>query len=93
VIQEAMACGTPAFVGTESAEASAIARPLLFSEEVSGNVARQRWREKLEQIVLEQPEKLEELRPKVTEGARAAWSWERCIAAYAEAVAEVAPTR
>jgi phosphatidyl-myo-inositol dimannoside synthase len=93
VIQEAMACGTPAFVGADSAVASAAARPLLFSEEVSGNGARQRWLDKLEQIALNQPEKLEELRPKVAEGARAAWSWERCIAGNAEVVAEVAANR
>jgi len=54
----------------------------LLSERVGGDTA-ERWAARL-QALLGSPEKLESLRPRVAAFAREHWSWERCVATYAE---------
>jgi len=81
-VQEAMACGTPALVGEDTAAGSPEAGDALLSERVGGDTA-ERWAARL-QALLGSPEKLEALRPRVAAFAREHWSWERCVATYAE---------
>jgi glycosyltransferase involved in cell wall biosynthesis len=82
VVQEAMACGTPALVGSETAAGCPEAGELLLREAVGGADTSQRWAARLDSL-LAAPGSLEALRPKVTAFAREHWSWERCAARYA----------
>jgi glycosyltransferase involved in cell wall biosynthesis len=82
VVQEAMACGTPALVGRETAAGCPEAGELLLSEAVGGADTSQRWAARLDAL-LAVPSSLEALRPKVAAFAREHWSWERCAARYA----------
>jgi glycosyltransferase involved in cell wall biosynthesis len=82
VVQEAMACGTPALVGAETAAGCPEAGELLLKEAVGGAETAQRWAERLDSL-LASPGSLEALRPKVAAFAREHWSWERCTARYA----------
>jgi glycosyltransferase involved in cell wall biosynthesis len=81
-VQEAMACGTPALVGEDTAAGSPEAGDALLSERVGGDTA-ERWAARL-QALLGSPEKLASLRPRVAAFAREHWSWEHCVATYAE---------
>jgi len=81
-VQEAMACGTPALVGVDTAAGCPEAGDALLSERVGGDTV-ERWAARL-QGLLAAPEKLESLRPRVAAFAREHWSWERCVATYAE---------
>jgi glycosyltransferase involved in cell wall biosynthesis len=82
VVQEAMACGTPALVGTETAAGCPEAGELLLSEPVGGADTSARWGARLDSL-LASPGSLEALRPKVAAFAREHWSWERCADRYA----------
>lgn len=81
VIQEAMACGTPAMVGEETADGCPAARPLMFVETVGAEDTAVRWVEHLTRLFAE-PELLRARRPEVTEFARVNWSWEATVAEY-----------
>jgi glycosyltransferase involved in cell wall biosynthesis len=85
-VQEAMACGTPALVGEETAagcpEAGA---DLLLREAVDGA---ERWEARIRDLL--QGQRLEPLRPRVAAFAREHWSWQRCAARYAEMLRESA---
>ncbi|MBV9191881.1 MAG: glycosyltransferase family 4 protein [Betaproteobacteria bacterium] len=82
VIQEAMACGTPALVGDETAAACPGAEALILHEPVQGDDEEDRWSARL-QALLASPEALSELRPRVAAFARAHWSWTHCTQYYA----------
>ena len=84
VVQEAMACGTPALVGTETAAGCPEAAPLLLHEDVSGPDAPARWERRLRDLAGSR--QLGDLRPQVTAWAASQWSWERCARRYAELV-------
>jgi glycosyltransferase involved in cell wall biosynthesis len=77
VAQEAMACGTPALVGADTAAGVPDAKALLLAEEVTGADALARWEARLR-------ERYDALRKPVAAYAAANWSWDRCAAAYAE---------
>jgi glycosyltransferase involved in cell wall biosynthesis len=81
-VQEAMACGTPALVGEDTAAGCPQARDLLLSERVGGADTAARWAAVI-QAQLAAPGKLESLRPRVAAFAEEPWSWERCVARYA----------
>jgi len=81
-VQEAMACGTPALVGEDTAAGCPQARDLLLSERVGGADTAARWAARI-QAQLAAPGKLESLRPGVAAFAAEHWSWERCVARYA----------
>ncbi len=81
VVQEAMACGTPALVGEETAQGCPAARPLLFVEGV-GDDAAARWAETVVRIAAD-PHGLRKRRAEVAGFARANWSWEAAAAEYA----------
>jgi phosphatidyl-myo-inositol dimannoside synthase len=87
-IQEAMACGTPALVGAETAAGCPEAGELLPREPVGGPDTVERWAARLEDI-LAQPEALQSLRPRVAAFARQQWSWEQCVARYRAVIGEL----
>jgi glycosyltransferase involved in cell wall biosynthesis len=89
VVQEAMACGTPALVGEETRAACPEACDLLLGESLSGSDAAPRWRARLEAL-LARGETLAALRPRVAEFARETWSWERTAQRYAEVLRQAA---
>lgn len=87
VVQEAMACGTPALVGSETAEAWPDAAQLLLAEATAGTDVVSRWELRLRELA-SQPARLAALRGEVAAYAAANWSWQRCAARYAEILRE-----
>ena len=81
VIQESMSCGTPALVAPVNADACGEARNLLFSEDIEGKDAVNKWIKKIKNI-LEDFSYLEELRPKLAAFSRVHWDWQRCAQEY-----------
>jgi glycosyltransferase involved in cell wall biosynthesis len=79
VVQEAMACGTPAMVSDETAAGAPQARPFLIAEPLSA----ERWAARI-RALLASPAELAALRPRVAAFAREHWSWELCVRRYAE---------
>lgn len=82
-VQEAMACGTPALVGADTAAGCPEAAGLLLSEPTGTLDTGKRWTARL-QSLLAMPTTLEALRSRVAQFALTHWSWERCVARYAE---------
>jgi glycosyltransferase involved in cell wall biosynthesis len=82
-VQEAMACGTPALIGTETA-AGCPGAPIL-SEPTGTQDTAARWAGRIESM-LREPQPLRELRPRVATFAREHWSWEACVQRYAAIV-------
>lgn len=80
VVQESMACGTPAIVSTETASACPAAGDLILHEDVSGVSALDGWTRRLE--ALASGPTLETMRPAVAGFARDHWSWARAASAY-----------
>jgi glycosyltransferase involved in cell wall biosynthesis len=92
VVQEAMACGTPVMVGSETAEAYSSAKYLMFSEEIEAPNTVERWAEKIEYLLLE-PSTLSELRPQVAAFARQHWCWSRCAEQYYQIFQEITDSK
>jgi glycosyltransferase involved in cell wall biosynthesis len=90
VVQEAMACGTPALVSTETALGCPRAAPLLFTERVEGEDAPMRWRGRIRSL-LGEPGALSSLRERVAAAARAEWSWDAAAARYRDAIRTSTP--
>ncbi|MCM2322806.1 MAG: glycosyltransferase family 4 protein [Oligoflexia bacterium] len=91
VVQEAMACGTPALVGAETAEACPDSGDAILREEVSCPEAFQRWQQRLRSLASDR-EGLRALRPKVAEFALSRWSWETCADEYERRLSSPRPT-
>jgi glycosyltransferase involved in cell wall biosynthesis len=83
VVQEAMACGTPALVGDQTAAGCPEAADLLLCEAVGVPDTAVRWASRIERL-LASPRDLSALRPRVAAFAREYWSWERCAEQYAD---------
>ncbi len=81
-VQEAMACGTPALVGEDTAAGVPGSGDVLLRERVgdAGTVAR--WAARIEAFIGSTAPA--DLRPRVAAFAREHWSWERCVSRYAE---------
>ena len=79
-VQEAMACGTPALIGTETAAGSPDA-PIL-SETTTAEDTAARWIARIDAL-LREPQTLDDLRPRVAAFAREQWSWQACVDRYA----------
>jgi glycosyltransferase involved in cell wall biosynthesis len=82
-LQEAMACGTPALVGEETAAGVPGAEGVLLHEPASDV---NRWEARIKALL----PRLEEMRPRVAAFAREHWSWERCTGRYMELLRECA---
>jgi glycosyltransferase involved in cell wall biosynthesis len=88
VVQEAMACGTPALAGADTAAGCPEAANVLLAEAVGGARAAERWLARLRALA-DDPRALQGLRPKVAAFAATNWSWERCATRYAELFQEL----
>lgn len=82
VVQEAMACGTPALVSDQTALGCPEAGELLPHEPVTDLP---RWQGRIRSLVGDQ-----ELRTRVAAFARENWSWDRCTQRYAELLRQCA---
>jgi glycosyltransferase involved in cell wall biosynthesis len=82
VVQEAMACGTPALVSPETAAGAPGAG--VYAEPIS----EEGWRGRIEALIAD-PESLHASRERVAREARERWSWDSAAAAYARALAEI----
>ncbi|HXM81079.1 MAG TPA: glycosyltransferase family 4 protein [Burkholderiales bacterium] len=91
-VQEAMACGTPAFIGAETAAGCPQAGELLLREVAGTEDAAARWAARIEALIAS-PSTLEAMRPRVAAFAREHWSWERCVAVYGEVLRSCAAAR
>jgi glycosyltransferase involved in cell wall biosynthesis len=91
-VQEAMACGTPALVGKETADGCPQAGDVLLAEATGDRAAADRWSARLREL-LASPQRLEAMRPRVAQFARGHWSWERCAARYGELLRACAERR
>jgi glycosyltransferase involved in cell wall biosynthesis len=80
VVQEAMACGTPALVGTDTAAGAPDAAAVLAAEETAGADALERWEQRIRSLMSNSPR----LRAAVAQYAATHWAWERCAQRYAE---------
>jgi len=87
VVQEAMACGTPALVGAETAAGCPDAAQVLLAEPAEGVDVVARWERRLRELTGERSA-LSALRAPVAAYAAANWSWERCAARYAQLLGE-----
>lgn len=83
VVQEAMACGTPAMVGEETAVGCPDAQPLLYVEQVDVADTAVRWAQRLA-VIFAEPEKLRARRHEGVDFARANWSCEATAGLYAQ---------
>jgi len=92
VVQEAMACGTPALVGDETAAGCPEAGDLLLHEPADRDDAATRWRIRLETLIGRETT-LRSLRPRVAEFARANWSWDRTAERYSEILRDAVNAR
>jgi len=82
VVQEALACGTPALVSAETAAGCPAMAPMLFTESL---LAAASWRSRIERL-LEDRERLHAMREKLAAAARTQWSWQAAADAYLEAM-------
>ena len=89
VVQEAMACGLPVAVATETAAALDGVQQSVFSADVQGEpgLALQRWLALLDQAVSAVGP---ECRRKVARFASDHWSWTRCVDQYAAVIDHIA---
>ena len=81
VAQEAMACGTPALVGEQTAAGCPEAAGLLHAEPVGAGDDAARWRARIESV-LAAPAALSASRSRVATFAREHWSWNDCVERY-----------
>lgn len=89
VVQEAMACGTPAMIGEETAAGCPAARSLIYVEKVGSEDAVMLWKQHLARI-LSEPEELQARRHEVSKFARDNWSWDAVSAQYASLISGLA---
>ncbi|HXZ54692.1 MAG TPA: glycosyltransferase family 4 protein [Burkholderiales bacterium] len=92
VVQEAMACGTPALVGEETAAGCPEAGDLLLHEPVDRDDAAARWRTRLETLMVRE-DTLRSLRARVAEFAHANWSWDSTAERYGEILRDAVNAR
>ena len=88
VVQESMACGTPALIGVDTAAGLPDAAKVLLSEEVAGPDAAARWERRVRGLLGSR--ELTALRPAAADYAAKNWSWDRCAARYAALLGELA---
>lgn len=86
VVQEAMACGTPALVDVEVARACPEAAGLLPSESIAGDDAAQRWENRIRALAA--ADGGAQARSRLAQFAQENWSWEICARRHAQAMRE-----
>jgi glycosyltransferase involved in cell wall biosynthesis len=88
VVQEAMACGTPALVGIETAAGCPDAGDVLPREDVGGTDGVPRWERRIRELTAAAGRG--DLRRAAAAYAAANWSWEHCAGRYAELLRQLA---
>ncbi|MDQ1266739.1 MAG: hypothetical protein QG635_1891 [Bacteroidota bacterium] len=88
VVQEAMACGTPAIVSHETAAAYTPLETLIFSEEISSKEALNKWYFNLSEMA-ENLDLINSMRKDIAEFSRKHWSWEKCAADYYNLITQI----
>jgi glycosyltransferase involved in cell wall biosynthesis len=88
-VQEAMACGTPALIGAETAAGCPQSEDALLAEATGSADTLERWTRRLASL-LASPAALLALRAKAASFAREHWSWQQCTARYADLLASCA---
>lgn len=83
VVQEAMACGTPVAIGTETAKACSAAGSLFFMEPVEVEDVVARWQALLT-MIFQDPDALDAKRAAIAKFAHDYWDWQRTAAQYDE---------
>lgn len=81
VVQEAMSCGTPVFIGSEYSQGQPVPPNLRFAAPVEHEDPVPQWKKEFAAIVAD-PRTLQDMRPAVAACARNLWSWARCVAEY-----------
>ena len=81
VVQEAMACGTPAMVGTETATAIPDVSGMLLSKDVEGADVVSKWDKKIKELI-ENPAVIKKMREPVARYVKQNWSWGKCAVEY-----------
>lgn len=74
VVQEAMACGTPALVSTETAAGCSAANHLILSAPCDSDDLFQIWKKRLDTLI-SNPDELRALRLEIARYATETWSW------------------
>ena len=92
VVQEAMACGTPALIGEDTAAGCPEAGDLLLREPIGEDDAAPPWRIRIASLLADE-DALRSFRPRVAEFARATWSWDRTAERYGEILHEAVSSR
>lgn len=82
VVQESMACGTPALIGKETADGVPDAAGLILREEAGAADDAPRWEERIRRLI-GSAGPLQQLRGPVAAYAEENWSWDRCASQYA----------
>lgn len=90
-VQEAMACGTPALIGAETAAGCPAAHDVLLREP-TGKGSAELWRARIEALVAA-PATLEGMRAPVAAFAREQWSWDRATERYGEVLRRACAAR
>ncbi|MGK7931633.1 MAG: glycosyltransferase family 4 protein [Microcystaceae cyanobacterium] len=81
VVQEAMACGTPALVNTETAKAYHAVQDIILTANLGNANDLQQWRDKIAEILAESSI-LSQLRTPVAKFAQEHWSWQKTAQRY-----------
>ncbi len=89
VVQESMACGTPALISTETMNACPEIKDYVFFKDVN-NI--NDWSEIIEDLS-KNPDLLESRRSKVSTFAKNKWSWDECSNKYYEAFKKCLPSK
>ncbi len=92
VVQEAMACGTPAMVGLDTAVALAGLSGLVFSVDAESKDAVAIWKAAL-RVTIDRPAVLNGMRTRVADYAHRNWSWQTCANSYATEIRQVRYTQ
>jgi glycosyltransferase involved in cell wall biosynthesis len=90
VVQEAMACGTPALVAPETAAGCPAANAVILQEPLGGGTDAELWSRQIRALIAS-PARLTALRSEVETFAVEHWSWRRAASAHAECFRRVAP--
>jgi glycosyltransferase involved in cell wall biosynthesis len=89
VVQEAMACGTPALVDPATVQSCPQAAGLLPAEPTTGPDAAARWADRIRALASEGG--APGLREKLSRFAIENWSWENCASRHAQAMRDCVP--
>jgi glycosyltransferase involved in cell wall biosynthesis len=89
VVQEAMACGTPVLVNSETVQANSAAQYLMFSEDLEVGDIIEKWIAKIENL-LDDSQVLTSIRPEVANFAQEHWSWSACAEEYYQIFQDIA---